>query len=219
MVLEVLPNAGKVLDELNPCTLQILGGSNTAELQDLRGVDGARGEDDLALGADGLDLATSNGPELDGGNILIFIHDDADDLVLNQEVKVGPVGSNVSIVADAGVRSLDGGRVLGSGDPAEAVLVAVGAVARGLEAEFLKGFPSDLWRGEGGISMFASLNGGGQDVAVETYAGRATGRTGMRPRSSPRRSWRGPRCTRTRRHPRSWARSRRSSGVFISKRV
>lgn len=153
MVLEVLPYAGQVLDHLDPRALQVLRRRNAAALQDLRRVDRTGREDDLAPGADRLDVPAGDGPELHGGNVLALVDDEARDLVLDQEVEVGPVGGDGGVVADAGVGALDGVGVLGSGDPADAVLVAVGAVLERLEAELLEGLPADLLR-EGLVRIF-----------------------------------------------------------------
>ena len=108
VILEVVTNTGKVLNHLNPGFLQVLSRCDTAALENLGRVNGASREDDLALGADGFNVATINGPELDGGGVLTLVDDEAGDLVLDQEVEVGSAVSNGGVVANAGVRPLDG---------------------------------------------------------------------------------------------------------------
>ncbi len=53
VIAEVLANAGQILDDGNVELLQVVGRTDTAEHQDLRGVECAAGDDDLASGAGG----------------------------------------------------------------------------------------------------------------------------------------------------------------------
>ena len=107
-------------------------------------MDGTGREDDLVFGADSLHLATGDRTELDSGDVLPLVDNETGDLVTHEEVQVPAVIGDGGVVADAGMRPLDGLGILGRGDPAEAVLVAGGAVPGGFKTELLKALPSDF---------------------------------------------------------------------------
>lgn len=144
VVLEVLANTGEILDDGDALRGEVLGRGDTAALEDLRGVNGTGRQDNLKLGADGLDLTAGNGAELDGRDCLVLADDETGDLVLDEEVEVGARVGDPGVVADSSVGALDSVGVLSRGNPADTVLVAVVASDGGLEAELLVCLPSDL---------------------------------------------------------------------------
>ena len=172
VVLEVLADTRKVLDDLNALGLEVVGRGDTAALEDLGSVDGTSGQDDLTLGADGLDVTTGNGAELDsGGCLVVFVDYETRDLVLDEEVKVGEGVGNPGVVTNTGVGSLDGLRVLGRGNPADAMLITIVAGDRGLETELLVRLPPNALDGplegrERGLNRVAGVVGGIPSVAI-----------------------------------------------------
>jgi len=50
IITHLLPDARQILDDLDPKLLQLRLGPDTAELEDLRGVEGAAGDDDFPFG-------------------------------------------------------------------------------------------------------------------------------------------------------------------------
>lgn len=65
--------------------------------------------------------------------------------MLNEEVKVGQGIGDADVVPNTRMGALDGLGVLGSGDPAEAVLVAVVACIEAGNAEFFVCVPANAW--------------------------------------------------------------------------
>jgi hypothetical protein len=146
VILEVLANTGKILDDLDALRLEVLGAGDTTALEDLRSVDGTSRQDDLTLGLDGLDITTGDGAELDGRRLAgVLGGDEARDLVLDKEIEVGEGVGDSGVVANAGVGSRDFLGVLGGGHPADAMLVAIVAGLGSVEAELLVRLPTNLW--------------------------------------------------------------------------
>jgi hypothetical protein len=144
VILEILANTRKILNKINALGLEVLSRGYTAALEDLRCVDGTGRQYNFMFGADGLNLATSNGSKLDSRwCIIVLIDDEARNLVLDKEVKVREGISDPGIVTDTSVGSLDGFRVLGRGNPADTMLVPIIAANGGLETELLVRLPPD----------------------------------------------------------------------------
>jgi len=148
VVLEVLAHTREVLDNLDSDGLEVRGRGNTAALENLGGVDGTGGENNLSLGTDRLDVTAGDGAVLDGGNLLGLVDHEASDLVLGQKVEVGASRGDVGVVANTGMRTLYRLRVLGSRDPANTMLVTVGAVLGGVETKLDPGIPADLYKAD-----------------------------------------------------------------------
>lgn len=147
MILEVVADARQVNHNVNSRRLKEAGLSHAASLQDLRRVDSSRRDDDLKVGGNGADVSLigrTNGLEFDGGGRIRLANDETGDLVSHKQVVVGAILDDLEVMAASGMRALAINIILGSGDPADAVLVAAGALRWRGQAHFDKGVPGNL---------------------------------------------------------------------------
>jgi len=88
MVLHVLPDPRQRVMNRDADAVQVLGRAHSRELQDMRRVDGAGGEDHFALRIRALDRLAALVFDCDGA---AAVEDDAVDLRLDDDLEVGPL--------------------------------------------------------------------------------------------------------------------------------
>ena len=116
-------------------------GSDAAELEELGGVDGAGGEDDLLVGVHGGGLSGGLVEDLDtlGGELLLGVEHELRGLGAEQELEVGPSRLDRVIVGVACLGTLSGEGVHGVGIPRDTGLLAIVAIKKLLDTGTLVG--------------------------------------------------------------------------------
>jgi hypothetical protein len=150
VVLEVGADAGEINDDRDPAAGQEGCLADTAALEDGGSVDGAGRDDDLASHRDVEPAIVIQRPDLDlwsgtaqgaAGAV-----DHADDLVLDEQVIVGP-RLDILIVADASMRPGTSDGMLRCRNPADTLLAAVRALLLVLDSQVAPGLGEDPFVG------------------------------------------------------------------------
>lgn len=146
MVLEVLANTRKIDAHINASSLKNLLGADTAQLQEVRGVNGTSREDDLLLCVDG-DQGVVSRREDDASSSEVVVNYQLASLGVEQKVVVGAGSVDAEVVAGTSVRASDSPGVHQRGEPEDTGLSGT-TVGRELNAvDLLERFHQRLHAG------------------------------------------------------------------------